>query len=727
MAKLVKILLILVGIIVGLGAIAAVALLVFFDPNDFREEISAKVSETTGRDFAIEGELSVSLFPWLAVEVGRTTLGNAPGFGDEPFASFETARLSVEVLPLILRREVSIGAASLEGLVANLAVRADGTTNWDDLTAGEEAAEPEASADERGTVALDIESVRLGDATINYADAASGSRYAVTGLTMTTGAVALGQPFDVAAEFDFAAEPGELGGSLSIDGRIDVAEDMNRLALAGLSIDGSLRGIRPEGPTDFRFESRAIEVDLAGQRVSPGELELGVLGLAMSADVEPFSYAGTPEITAALRVAEFSLKRLLATLGSEPPVTADPNALERLSASAKAVVGQESIRLDALTLKLDDTTLTGTLSVPLTESGFLAFDLAADTITLDNYMAPAEEGAAAEEAPAADVEIPVELIRALKARGSMRLAEAFLGPVTFTNMELGVNGADGKLRLHPIKAGFFDGGYSGDVRVDASGSVPSLSVDETISDVNLASMAKALFDAGNITGTIGGRFALGGSGATLSAIRRDLDGNMAIALADGAWQGIDVWHQLRTARAIYKRETPPAPRTPARTEFSEVTATGVVTDGVFTNDDLVALMPFLRVTGSGQIDLATAEIDYSVQARVLEKPEFMRDASEDEISDFTKALIPIRVRGPLASPSFRPDIEAMFKAEVEKAIEEKKEDLKQRVLDQLLGGQEPPEAEGAAGEGADTEPEEEEEEKDLEDELKDRLKDLFPR
>ena len=87
MDRLVKILLLLVAGVIGLGIVASVALLIFFDPNDFRREISDGVKEATGRDLVIEGDLSLSIFPWLAIEVGRTELGNADGFSDKPFLS----------------------------------------------------------------------------------------------------------------------------------------------------------------------------------------------------------------------------------------------------------------------------------------------------------------------------------------------------------------------------------------------------------------------------------------------------------------------------------------------------------------------------------------------------------------------------------------------------------------------------------------------------------------
>lgn len=721
MAKLVKFFLYFVAAVVGLFVIAGVALTVFFDPNDFRDTISTQVRNQTGREFTIEGDLSLSVFPWLAVEIGRTTMGNAEGFGDDAFVSFDSARLSVKLMPLVIRQEIAVGTATLDGFEANLAVNGSGVTNWDDLAKAESAPAETASGDARGGAAIDIANFRLSDARINYSDAASGSQYTITGLSVATGRITPGEPFDIDAGFEFSAQPGELGGDLQFAANIALDDTLQQVAINGMSIAGTLRGV-VEQPTEFNLESRSIALDTAAGRVSPGEIDLGVLGLSMSADVQPFSYANGDDIVAALRVAEFSLKDLMTTLNIEAPVTADPNALRRLSFEANATIGAEAISLAAMTLVMDDTTLSGDLAVPLTESGALVFDLVADSITIDNYMAPAADETAAADDEAADVEIPVDLIRSLKANGTVKMNEAFLGPVTFTNMTLGVDGSGDKLRLYPITAEFFDGAYSGDVRIDVTGDLPALAVNERISDVNLSSMARALYETDKISGMINGSFVLAGSGATLSAISSDLDGTLSFELNDGAWEGTDVWHQLRSARAIYKREAPPEPRLPPRTEFTSIRATGPVTDGVFQNDDLLAQMPYLRVTGAGSIDLGAREVDYSVQARVLEKPEFMSNASDDELADFTEALIPIRITGPLASPSFRPDIEAMFRAEVEQAIEEKTDELKQDLLNRLLNDGD--EEEGAAGEGADTQ---QEEEKDVEDELKDRLKDLFPR
>lgn len=284
----------------------------------------------------------------------------------------------------------------------------------------------------------------------------------------------------------------------------------------------------------------------------------------------------------------------------------------------------------------------------------------------------------------------------------------------------------------------FGGSYKGDIRIDARTDTPVLSVDENIIGVQMASLAKAMYDVENVDGTIGGRFTLSGRGADMVAIQKTLSGTISFELKDGAYQGVDVWHQLRTARATLKRETPPAPKLPARTEFSSVSATGNVTNGVLSNQDFLADLPFLRITGRGEVNLVNATINYMMDAKVLDKPELARGLTQAEIDDFTSVVIPLKVTGPLSSPSILPDVEGLLRREVEKQIDKKKDELTNRLMDKLLGGKTkpadtpqtdktaapPPDAEKPADDEAPAD-EEEPEEQTPEDQLKDALKDIF--
>ena len=80
--KLIGVIAILLVIIIAGGVAAFVAL---SDPNDFKEQIAARVLAETGRTLTLEGELEWAFWPKVKLKAGPLALNNAPGFGNEPF------------------------------------------------------------------------------------------------------------------------------------------------------------------------------------------------------------------------------------------------------------------------------------------------------------------------------------------------------------------------------------------------------------------------------------------------------------------------------------------------------------------------------------------------------------------------------------------------------------------------------------------------------------------
>lgn len=652
----------------ALLVIAAIFISLLFDPNDFREDIAEKVQRTTGRELIIAGDLEFTLFPWFAINIGKTTLGNGPGFGNEPFASFERAQLSVRVLPMLLRRELAVGTASLDSFQLHLAVASDGRSNWQDLVEASSAEAEIAAPDdalEGASTSLRIASIDITDASITYNDAQVGESYRLTNFDLTSGRVARGEPIALQSSFDFELQPADLAGDFAIETVITFGRDAATVAFT--------------------------------------DTEISVLGIDLSVTFDDEAQ------TAAIQVDAFSMKSLMQRLNIEPPVTADPDALGKIIVDAIVNIKTDDVIHTQLKMVVDDTTFTGQLSLGTGTAGTINIDLAADSINLDRYMEPAAE-AGASRAEAIPLEIPTDLIQTLNARGSLTFDEAQLSGMTFENVKLGLVAANGDMRLHPISADFFKGSYEGDVRINASGDTPVLSVNESIRNVDLGSLAMAMFEQENITGSINGSFRLSGRGDDLAAIQSSLNGDITMELIDGTWEGTDIWYELRRARALYKQEPAPEPKLPARTRFSNVSASGPVTDGVFRNDDLIAELPFMRLTGKGKVDFVAGEVDYRLTARILDRPEFAQGATADELKEFTEAVIPLKITGPLADPSITPDIAEMLKKEAKKEI-------KRRLLDELLGGDD--EAEGEA-----TGEEPKKKKKDS-DKLKDALKDIF--
>lgn len=711
MGRILKFFLAGVAALVALLVLAAVSFLLLFDPNDFRDNIADAVRDKTGRELLIEGDLDVSLFPWLAIEMGKTTLGNAEGFGTEPFVSFDRARLSVRVMPLLLRREVSIGTAELDTLNLSLQIKRDGTSNWADF-ADVNAEEPDASDDTGATTTLDIASISVTNSAIRYDNAQLAERYLLTDVNFQTGSVEPNKPVDLSGGFAFRLQPDETTGKLSIETAVAFDPDTALIVFHDMTVDGTLDG---DIPTDFEFEAPEITLQTDERIADVGKVRVAAFDLDIDADVEPFSYADSPQPVATIDIAAFSPRALMRRLEIDVPETADPGALSKMIVNAHAVVSPRNIRLTKMNIVLDATKLTGSMTVPRNDRDPYELDLKADKIDLNRYMEPSSEGSGAGGQGSGPVEIPADLIRDLHARGTLTVATATLGRMTFEKAEVGVNSANGQLRMFPLSANFFDGQYQGDIRINAAGKVPVLSVNEKIQDVSLGALAKAMYEQQNVSGKINGTFKLEGRGNDMAEIQKTLAGNMSFVLSDGIWHGTDVWYQLRRARATFRRETPPEPVLPAQTRFSEVSATGVVTNGIMRNDDFIALLPFMRLTGRGTVNLPEATLDYSLTGRLVEKPEFASAATEAELKDMTRVVIPLKITGPLTAPKFAIDFGSIIK-------ERAKDEIRDRVLDRLLGGDKTPEP-PADGE----QPAAEEEKPSVEDEVKNRLKDLLKR
>ncbi|MEJ2275427.1 MAG: AsmA family protein, partial [Woeseiaceae bacterium] len=572
MNRPVKIFLWLIAAIAVLFVIAAIMFFLLFDPNDFRDDVEQAVEEATGRETTIGGDVSLKLFPWLAVQLGETRLGNAPGFGDEPFAAFDDVTLSVQILPLILERKVMVGTAEINGLQLNLAVKADGTDNWSDLGATQDSTvvTDAASGDEQpGTTSaeLAVSGIAIRNATITYTSGPD--RFSLS-------------------EADFTVGP--------------VTGDQDALSIGPVAFEALISGLT-EIPTQLAFGTDGIEIDIPGNVATLQPVNLSILGIDMHAEFEPVAYGGAPDARATLRVETFSPRSLMTQLGIEPPQTTDPGALSELSIAATVAIGESSANLSGVTVVVDDTTFTGAMTVPLEDSGRLSVQLEGDAIDLDRYMAVADEAAAGAAEDVPPVEIPVDLIKPLNAQGSLKIGSVQVAGIELENVTLGLDAANGRMRINPIAAGLYGGQYSGDVRVDVSGATPALSFDEKIDGVDLGELARAMFEQENVTGTVSGRFNLGGRGGDMNEIRETLDGNVSFELVDGTYEGTDIWWELRRARALLRQEEPPEPTLPARTRFTSVTASGQVTDGVLTSDDLRAELPFMQLTGSGDVDL----------------------------------------------------------------------------------------------------------------------------
>jgi AsmA protein len=221
-----------------------------------------------------------------------------------------------------------------------------------------------------------------------------------------------------------------------------------------------------------------------------------------------------------------------------------------------------------------------------------------------------------------------------------------------------------------------------------------------------------LAETENVEGLLSASVEGAGFVRTTDELLRTLDGDISLDLAEGVYNGVDIWYEIRKARALLKGKPPPQASAAPKTPITTMDLKGVIDKGTLNTDRLLLEIPFIRLDGKGAMNLVEQNMDYSFNARVFGNPNF---GDGEDLSDLEKFVIPLTVRGDIAGPKVGVDLADLAKnAAVQKA---------QDTLLKKLGLDEPePQDESATKKDGTADQAEPDDTKDL---LKKGLRDLF--
>jgi AsmA protein len=120
-----------------------------------------------------------------------------------------------------------------------------------------------------------------------------------------------------------------------------------------------------------------------------------------------------------------------------------------------------------------------------------------------------------------------------------------------------------------------------------------------------------------------------------------------------------------------------------QTDFSEMSATFDIKNGVAHNDDLRIKSPLFRIAGSGQVDIANETINYLVKPTVVATLKGQGGAGIEELNGVT---VPIKVSGTFAKPSYALDFAGLGAALAQKKVLDKVGGEKGEAVEKLLKG-----------------------------------------
>lgn len=694
MSKTLQILIGLLGLLVVLALAAVIIIPLVVDPNDYRDEISRVVQEETGRSLEIEGEISLSVFPWLGLELGRMRLGNPPGFGAVPFVEIGSAAVGARLLPLLSRR-LEVSTLRLDGLRVDLVRLPDGSANWEGL-GGEDAdsvsdPKPESGPGRDGQFQLaHIGGLQLTDAVLRYSDRGKDSVIELAVPSLSTGRLEPGRPVPLEAEAKLVLDEGEMELLAKLGASLRADAGGAAIQVDGLELELDFSGAAlPGGSQSLRLSVPAVAVDLQAQTLDIPALTVETAGLRADAGVAGARIIDAPAFSGKLEVAEFSPRALLQRFGAAPPESADETALARASLDSSYRFAEGQLELDQLSMRLDDTSLEGSARLGLGDVSRIRATLALDGIDLDRYLPP-EAGQGAEPERAEDASLEFEWLRGLDLDASLTVGRLGIKGLSLTDVETRAVARDGVLRLEPVSAELYGGRLGGSVGLDARRTPATLGLEQSLSDLQLQPFVRDLAGFDRLTGLARFDADLGTTAATTAGLISGLDGNLSFDLSDGAFKGVNLWFEIQRAYALAKGR--PAPqRSSNDTEFRQLKGTAVIRDGVLVNEDFSGGLPFLSLAGRGNIDLAAGELDYRLNATVIHEA---IDEATGQTSELAGMSVPLRLTGPVDSPSVRVDIEGLLR---ERATEEAlrrlgvedgdaesvEEELKQRALERL--------------------------------------------
>jgi len=308
--------------------------------------------------------------------------------------------------------------------------------------------------------------------------------------------------------------------------------------------------------------------------------------------------------------------------------------------------------------KVDESTIKAKLGhAPLT------FDLTLDKLDVDRYMPPKSAAESKSDAP-----IDLSALRDLRADGRIAIGALTVQRLKLADVKAQINARDGRLSVAPHSASLYGGTASGALTVFAQGN--RIALKETLTGIALAPLLNDAAGRDPLDGKANVTLDLTTAGATADAFRRALAGTARVELKDGAVKGINLAETLRKTKAMLgsKSAAQQSAQGGQKTDFSEMTASFVIRNGVARNEDLDAKAPLFRLGGAGDIDIGNSTLNYLAKAAIVATSKGQGGAGLDELAGLT---VPVKLSGPFDAVKYDIDYAAMASGVLKSRVVEK--------------------------------------------------------
>lgn len=278
----------LIVTVIGLLVIIAVAIAIFvatFNPNSYKSKLESYVLDNYARVLSINGDIGLSLFPNLALQISDVSLSEASS--TDSFAAIKDARLSVAVMPL-LSKHVEINHIAINGLDAKIIKNANGGFNFDDLIGVSDAGaiadgsvtsksdgvstnKPKAAA--KSDLNIAVAGVDIENSQLDYLDKKTGQTLKIYNIKAKTGAVSIDRPFDVDLSALVNSNQPELALQTDLSAKFTLADNYQTISVQNLDLKatGDFADLK-----QLKF-NLASNLDIKNSNISANDIQMVLL------------------------------------------------------------------------------------------------------------------------------------------------------------------------------------------------------------------------------------------------------------------------------------------------------------------------------------------------------------------------------------------------------------------------------------------------------------------
>ncbi len=639
---------------VALVLLVLLAFAATFDANNYKPQIIEQVEKATGRDFSIDGDINLSIFPWVGLKVEDVALGNEKGFKAKQFAAIKQLDVKVNVLPL-LKKQVEINTIRLHGLNVSLEVAKNKSNNWSSLTQKEaettEAAVEQAASDKDVTLALQslkIEGFEFVDAVIRYDDRSSNTKATVSELNLKTSAIQFDQPVDVQFGARVENNQPDIDTRLNLTTQLTFNKDFTEFNLRDF-VFTILANANEFIKQDEQLEIKStINVLMDEQRVTLKQLQLSALGTTTLADINVSQFLQTPLIQGGIEVLPFNARGVAKRVGVDLPLMAKADALHHIGLKTKIKLRGEKLEANDFSLSLDSSTLSGWLHVINLSKQQLHYDLVFDQLNINDYLPPVVEESANDKAAVSPVaananasadaattgdekiELPLELMRQLDLQGDFRITSLIAKEYDIKQFLMSTKAQKGVINIQPLSMQVLEGQVKSAVKVNVQKAVPAYAIKLDVNRVQAGPIANPFLDGLmgekplSMNGAVNVDMDIKTTGETVNQLKQSSKGQIVIDMKETEVNGFDPEFYMRKSVADYvhskgfslSKNIMGSYKPREVTVFDKIHSTVNLARGKAKTDDFLMDSKRVQVRAKGHVDIMQNRLDFNTSVRL---------------------------------------------------------------------------------------------------------------